>query len=255
MRRLPPKASRSSAGGATARPLSSHEPSRQQQEQGRRSSREARRAASPPAVAATPAPPLSRRLSSAALLDLEMPLELDHLSQTLEADMQRLYEAVAESIGHGATPPADPALDSPRPSRRPCDECSQQLLDITLLLDSGGNFQAHAAVLAARCHFFRGLFRSGKQGREQKPVVQRRQGKGKGQDEQPCRRHGRVLMLSPPFFHPSFVPVLLHTLGMRESQSRQVPFSIGHHSLTPDMLRALLQFIYCDNTVMSPKVG
>lgn len=44
---------------------------------------------------------LTHRLSSTTILDLEMPLELDALRHTLEADLDHLHDAVSESIARG----------------------------------------------------------------------------------------------------------------------------------------------------------
>lgn len=41
---------------------------------------------------------------------------------------------------------------------------------------------------------------------------------------------------------------------MRESRSKQIPLSIGGIKAQPDVLQALLRFIYTGNTIMAPKV-
>lgn len=120
----------------------------------------ARRTSSPTSTVGSPTPaPLSRRLSSAALLDIEMPLELMYLNQTLEVDLQRLHSAVAQSVSRAVQ---DPETVEQEERKGDVDQCGKELLDITLLLEGSKSFRAHAVILAARCHFFRGLLRSGR---------------------------------------------------------------------------------------------
>jgi len=119
----------------------------------------ARRTSPTPTTVGAPTPaPLSRRLSSTALLDIEMPLELVYLNQTLEADLQRLHSAVAQSVARAVQ---DPETAEQEEQNKDVDQCGKELLDITLLLEGSKSFRAHAVILAARCHFFRGLLRSG----------------------------------------------------------------------------------------------
>jgi hypothetical protein len=208
----------------------------------------------PGLTAASPSrslPASPTRRSSHQLFSIDVPLQVAALQHSLVLDLHRAADAALHRASAGDAADADEAQAMTRGYRSasgaslraragsatsdwlPADsaaELAAEFCDLRLCTGDGVRIPVHAALLAARCGFFKGLLSSG---------------------EKPSH-HGVVVMAPAIIGRPMG---RLWCLGMLEVASRLVPLKLGQEAvLDVATSQALLKYIYTGDTGVSPEV-